>query len=94
MRTRWVTPGRTQAAPRPRNPSALIAGSKGTLATSTELPLRLVPRPAMPALPIVQFDNVLAAMEATPVILECDPSAVDLIDRMLLDLTRTVHIQG
>jgi len=78
------------AAPGPRNLSALIAGSEGTLATITEITLRLVPRPAMTALAIVHFDDLIAAMEATPVILECEPSAVELMDRMLLDLTRTV----
>ncbi len=74
----------------PLNLSALIAGSEGTLATITEIGLRLVPRPAMTALAIVHFDDLIAAMEATPIILECEPSAVELMDRMLLDLTRIV----
>jgi len=74
----------------PLDLSALIAGSEGTLATITEITLRLVPRPAMTALAIVHFDDLITAMEATPVILECEPSAVELMDRMLLDLTLAV----
>jgi FAD/FMN-containing dehydrogenase/Fe-S oxidoreductase len=75
---------------KPLNLSPLIAGSEGTLATVVEATLRLVPRPKMTALAIVHFDDLIEAMEATPIILEREPSAVELMDRMLLDLTRDV----
>ena len=42
----------------------------------------------MTALVLLQFDELVASMAATPVILETDPSAVELMDRMLIDLTR------
>jgi len=74
----------------PLNLAALLAGSEGTLATITEVTLRLVPRPPLKGLAIVHFDDLIAAMEATPLILECEPSAVELMDRMLLDFTRSV----
>jgi len=37
---------------------------------------------------ILQFDNMISAMEAVPIILEMNPSAVELIDKMLIELTR------
>ena len=70
------------------NPAQLIAGSEGTLAFVTEVTLRLVPRPPGTVLGIVHFDDLVAAAEATPAILELKPSAVELMDKMLLDLCR------
>src|SRR5690606_26764129 len=37
----------------------------------------------------LQFDDLVAAMAATPIILETEPSAVELMDRMLINLTRS-----
>ena len=70
------------------NPAQLIAGSEGTLAFMAEVTMRLVPRPPGAVLGIVHFDDLVAAAEATPAILELQPSAVELMDRMLLDLCR------
>ena len=70
------------------NPAQLIAGSEGTLAFMTEVTLRLVPRPPGTVLGIVHFDDLVATAEATPAILELQPSAVELMDRMLLNLCR------
>jgi FAD/FMN-containing dehydrogenase/Fe-S oxidoreductase len=70
------------------NPAQLIAGSEGTLAFMAEITLRTVPRPARTALAIVHFDELAAAAEATPALLELQPSAVELLDKLLLDLCR------
>ncbi len=70
------------------NPAHLIAGSEGTLAFMTEITLRAVPRPARNALAMVHFDDLVAAAEATPPLLELNPSAVELMDKLLLDLCR------
>ncbi|MEZ4770985.1 MAG: FAD-linked oxidase C-terminal domain-containing protein [Caldilineales bacterium] len=70
------------------NPAQLIAGSEGTLAFMSEVTLRLVPRPPGTVLGIMHFDDLVASAEATPAILELQPSAVELMDRMLLDLCR------
>ena len=70
------------------NPAQLIAGSEGTLAFMTEVTMRLAPRPPGTVLGIVHFDDLVAAAEATPAILELQPSAVELMDRMLLNLCR------
>ncbi len=70
------------------NPARLLVSSEGTLATVLQARLRLVPTPKMTALVLLQFAELVPAMSATPVILETDPSAVELMDRMLIDLTR------
>ncbi|HWP93075.1 MAG TPA: FAD-linked oxidase C-terminal domain-containing protein [Thermodesulfobacteriota bacterium] len=72
----------------PFNPAQLLASSEGTLAVATEFTLNLVPRPLHTGLTLLQFTKLVSAMEAVPVILEKDPSAIELIDRMLISLTR------
>jgi len=66
----------------------LVAGSEGTLVTCTEATLNLEPEPAARALDILHFDDLIAALEALPEILPMQPAAIELVDRMLLDLTR------
>ncbi len=70
------------------NPAQLIAGSEGTLAFMTEITLRAVRRPVRTVLAVVHFDDLVAAAEATPSLLELRPSAVELMDKLLLDLCR------
>ncbi len=72
----------------PFNPAQLLASSEGTLAVATEFTLNLVSRPLHTGLTLLQFAELVAAMEALPVILEKKPSAIELIDRMLISLTR------
>ncbi|MBM3789927.1 MAG: FAD-binding protein, partial [Acidobacteria bacterium] len=72
----------------PRNLCNLLVGSEGTLATYTEAVVRLVPAPKCKVLGIVHFDDLVAAMEAVEEILPLDPAAVEMVDRMVLDLTR------
>jgi NAD-dependent dihydropyrimidine dehydrogenase PreA subunit len=50
--------------------------------------LNLAPEPGFKALAIVHFQDLIAALEALTDILELQPAAVELIDKMLLDLTR------
>ena len=71
------------------NPARLLVSSEGTLATLLEVTFRLVPRPTKTGLVLLQFDELVASMAATPVILETDPSAVELMGRMLINLTRS-----
>ncbi|MBZ5495248.1 MAG: FAD-binding protein [Acidobacteriia bacterium] len=70
------------------NLSRLIVGSEGTLATCTETVLNLTREPRAKGLDIVHFSDLIAALEALDEILALQPSAVELIDKMLLDLTR------
>ncbi|MCO5218614.1 MAG: FAD-binding protein [Thermomicrobiales bacterium] len=71
------------------NPARLLASSEGTLATLLTATLDLVPTPERTALVLLQFDDLVEAMEATNAILEVNPSAIELMDRMLIDLTRS-----
>ncbi|MBI2872976.1 MAG: FAD-binding protein [Chloroflexi bacterium] len=66
----------------------MVVGSEGTLAVVTEATVGLVPVPRMKALAVVHFQDVIRAMEATMPILEHRPSAVELVDRMVLERTR------
>ncbi|HET6780522.1 MAG TPA: FAD-linked oxidase C-terminal domain-containing protein, partial [bacterium] len=66
----------------------LIVGSEGTLGIVTEMKVRLVPRPHHSVLNVVHFADLFEALEATQIILQFNPSAVELIDRMVLEMTR------
>ena len=72
----------------PFNLARIVVGSEGTLALTVAAKMRLAPLPPRRILCSVQFDDLLEAMRATPVILEHGPSAVELIDRFMLDKTR------
>ncbi|MEW6583042.1 MAG: FAD-linked oxidase C-terminal domain-containing protein, partial [Actinomycetota bacterium] len=63
----------------------LVAGSEGTLCVVEAATLRLVELPAARGLALLPFATATAALEAVPGLLEHGPSAVELIDRHLLD---------
>jgi FAD/FMN-containing dehydrogenase/Fe-S oxidoreductase len=63
----------------------LLCGSEGTLAVTRRAELRLVERPAARGLALVTFPSVDAALEAVVGLLEAGPSAIELMDRSLLD---------
>ncbi|MGH2604589.1 MAG: FAD-binding oxidoreductase, partial [Dehalococcoidia bacterium] len=71
------------------NPARMIVSSEGTLATTLQITLNLVPLPKLTGLVLLQFDELVAAMAATPAMLETEPSAIELMDRMLINLTRS-----
>jgi FAD/FMN-containing dehydrogenase/Fe-S oxidoreductase len=70
------------------NPARLLASSEGTLATTMSATINLVDLPPQTGLVLLQFDDLIEAMEATTSILETEPSAIELMDRMLVNLTR------
>ncbi|MCX7623026.1 MAG: FAD-binding protein [Thermomicrobium sp.] len=70
------------------NVARLLASSEGTLAVGMEYTLNLVPVPRLTGLVLLQFDDLVEAMEAVPTLLETGPSAVELMDGMLIRLTR------
>jgi FAD/FMN-containing dehydrogenase/Fe-S oxidoreductase len=74
---------------RPFNLAKILVGSEGTLAATVEAKVNLVPRPKMTALVVAHFRTLLEAMEATTAILACDPSAIELVDKTILDLTKS-----
>jgi Fe-S oxidoreductase len=68
--------------------SRLLIGSEGTLAVTLEAKLRLIPLPKAKAVLVIQFADLLDALAATPAILAHQPSAVEVIDRYVLDSTK------
>ncbi len=66
----------------------LLVGSEGTLAWSRELTLKLRPIPAHRTLGVVNFPTLYRAMQCTQHIVELGPSAVELVDRTMIDLAR------
>jgi FAD/FMN-containing dehydrogenase/Fe-S oxidoreductase len=70
------------------NLAKLLVGSEGTLGVMTEAVLNLVPMPKVKRLALVHFSEVRAALESVPELLKTDPSAVEMLDKMMLDLTR------
>ena len=70
------------------NPATLLAGAEGTLGIMTAVRLNLVPVPPVQILFLIHFNELRAALECVPHILESSPSAVELIDRMLISLAR------
>jgi FAD/FMN-containing dehydrogenase/Fe-S oxidoreductase len=66
----------------------LLVGSEGTLALTLEAKLRLIDLPKAKCMLVVQFNDLLDALAATPAALEHGPAAVEVMDRYILDSTR------
>jgi FAD/FMN-containing dehydrogenase/Fe-S oxidoreductase len=66
-----------------------VVGSEGTLVVVTEATVGLVPKPARTVIAVGHFRSTQAAIAATEDALACDPAAVELIDRTILDLSRS-----
>jgi FAD/FMN-containing dehydrogenase/Fe-S oxidoreductase len=73
---------------RPFDMTKLMIGSEGTLGVVLEAKIRLVPLPRAKAVLAIQFADLLEALQATPAILEHKPSAVEVMDRFILDNTK------
>jgi len=67
----------------------LLVGSEGTLGVTLEAELNLVPKPNVVGLLIPQFSSLAAAMDALAICLELQPSAIELMDQMLITLARS-----
>ncbi|NHN61305.1 MULTISPECIES: FAD-binding and (Fe-S)-binding domain-containing protein [Halorussus] len=70
------------------NIAKLLVGAEGTLGVVTEATLSLVSKPDETALALYCFEDLLSAMEAVPVALDFDPSAVELMDDEVFRLAR------
>ena len=73
---------------RPINLAKLMVGSEGTLGIVLSARLNLVPLPAAKAVMAIQFADLLESLAATPLILQHEPSAVEVMDKSLLDYTK------
>jgi FAD/FMN-containing dehydrogenase/Fe-S oxidoreductase len=78
-----------QGTDAPRSPISLVpllVGSEGTLGLTVEAELNLIPRPKHRGLLVPQFATLAAALDTLEACLELAPSAVELLDRMLIEL--------
>lgn len=66
-----------------------VVGSEGTLVVVTEAEVGLVPKPRHSVIAVGHFTSTAAAIGATQDALDCDPTAVELLDRTILDLSRS-----
>jgi FAD/FMN-containing dehydrogenase/Fe-S oxidoreductase len=62
----------------------IMIGSEGTLGFVTAATVGLVPLPAAKALVTLEFDDLLDALAATPLVLTHGPSAVEVMDDFIL----------
>jgi len=74
------------------NLARLLVGSEGTLAFSAALQLRLQPVLPRKVLGVCQFPTFRAAMEASRHLVQLGPEAVELVDRTMIDLGRSIPI--
>ena len=70
------------------NLAHLLVGAEGTLAVYRSLKLKLAPLPRAKVLGVVNFPTFRAAMEAAQHLVELGPTAVELVDRTMIDLAR------
>jgi len=70
------------------NLARLMVGSEGTLGVVLSAKLKLVPLPRAKAVMAIQFEHLLESLAAAPVILRHGPSAVEVMDKSILDHTR------
>jgi FAD/FMN-containing dehydrogenase/Fe-S oxidoreductase len=71
------------------NYAHLLVGSEGTLAWTRTLTLKLAPLPKHRTLGVVSFPSLYKAMELTKHIVTLGPSAVELVDRTMIELARS-----
>ncbi|MBN1654100.1 MAG: FAD-binding protein [Deltaproteobacteria bacterium] len=68
--------------------SRMLCGSEGTLALVLEAKLKLTPLAPHQALVLVECSEIFSAAALVPEILEHAPSAIELVDKLILDQTR------
>ena len=70
------------------NAAHLLVGSEGTLAYFERLHLRLSTIPPQRVLGVAHFPRFYGAMDSTQHIVKLGPSAVELVDRTMIELAR------
>lgn len=74
---------------KPFNMCELICGSEGTLAFITEIKLNLVPIPPKESVVVaIHFKTLEESLRATVIAMKHQPSACELIDKIILDCTK------
>ncbi len=88
MLKRWSGYALERFARTPENLTEILSGSEGTLAAIFSAELQIVPLPRAKGLGLVFFASVAEAMQATVELLDLKPSAIEHIDRPLVDQTK------
>jgi FAD/FMN-containing dehydrogenase/Fe-S oxidoreductase len=70
------------------NLAHLFVGAEGTLGMARSLTLKLSPLPAHKVLGVVNFSSFHAAMDSAQHIVKLGPTAVELVDRTMIELSR------
>ncbi len=78
--TGWIDP------PWRFNLSKLVTGAEGTLAVVLSADVSVTPLPAAEGLVVMSFASIPHALDQLSLILRSRPSAVEMLDRMILDL--------
>jgi FAD/FMN-containing dehydrogenase/Fe-S oxidoreductase len=72
------------------NVAQLLVGSEGTLGLFRKIKLKLAPLPVHRALGVVHFATFYQAMDLTRHIVALEPTAVELVDRTMIELSREI----
>src|SRR5499425_3908382 len=80
--------GRRHATNGTLNVARLIVGSEGTFVSVVEAKMRLIRRPKKTAVEVIHYREIQEALESSSSLLETGPYAVELTDKMILDLAR------
>jgi len=78
--------------PKDINLAALMIGSEGTLGLTTKLRLKLSPIAQNKVVGVCHFPSFHAAMDAAQHIVKLGPTAVELVDRTIMDLARDIQL--
>ena len=70
------------------NLAKLMTGSEGTLATTLEAKINLEPLPKFKSVCVVHYEDIVESIRSVESILEFQPSAVEILDRTVLGLSR------
>ena len=73
---------------RPIDLTRIIVGSEGTLGFIVDAKIGLVPLPGQKTVMTIEFDHLLDALGATPLVLKHGPSAVEVMDDFILSHAR------
>ncbi len=73
---------------KPVNLTRMMVGSEGTLGVVLEAKVKLVPLPNAKAVMVIVFADLLEALSAAPAILRHQPSAIEVMDKSILDHTK------
>ena len=72
------------------NVAQLLVGSEGTLGLFRKIKLKLAPLPTHKVLGVVHFPTFYQAMDLTRHIVALEPTAVELVDRTMIELSRDI----